>query len=419
MTPDQQERVTIVVLGEIGQSPRMVNHARALLERGAIVDIVAYASAQVTPAWMKQAPELRVIGLPDPFSSLRRQMPRTLFVPFATLRALVQAATLLWALLVTCPRQKLLLVQTPPALPTLAVVVITARLRRARLVIDWHNTSYSLLSLRLSKDHPLVRLVKACESRLGRLAHGHFCVSNAMAEFLESSFGLDRPITLYDRPIKPVSPPTAEQCRALVQRLGESLPAADAQALLDDRLGRPAVVVSASSWTADEDFSLLLDALVQWPATARPVLVVLTGRGPLRHQWETAFRSAVPSKVTIVTTWLSSEDYWSLLQVADLGICLHRSSSGLDLPMKIVDMYAMGLPVCAYDYGPCLRELVDPNDTGLLFTDAAQLFEQLQRLLSDDMELDTFRQALAGRRTEDWDHHWGRVAGPALGFPDN
>ncbi|KAJ1827846.1 mannosyltransferase, partial [Coemansia sp. RSA 2599] len=154
------------------------------------------------------------------------------------------------------------------------------------------------------------------------------------------------------------------------------------------REGRPMLLVSSTSWTADEDFSVLLEALKMYDQAASearnggsrlPSLAVLiTGKGPQRAFYEQQICRLRLKSVCIATAWLPAEDYPLLLGSADLGISLHTSSSGLDLPMKVVDMLGCGTPVCAYGFS-CIRELVNERN-GMVFGSAAELAQQIQGL---------------------------------------
>lgn len=54
---------------------------------------------------------------------------------------------------------------------------------------------------------------------------------------------------------------------------------------------------------------------------------------------------------------------------------------GLDLPMKVVDMFGCGMPVLARRF-ECINELVNENVNGMTFNDSHQLFEQTVSLLT-------------------------------------
>src|SRR4029077_5100988 len=113
-----------------------------------------------------------------------------------------------------------------------------------------------------------------------------------------------------------------------------------------------------------------------------------------------------------------AEEYPRVVAAADLGVSVHRSTSGLDLPMKIADLQGAGVPVCALDYGPGLGEMIRHGDNGLLFRDATELAEQLQRLFGaradDDDLLARLRAGTARAAGTRWHDAWAETAGPVL-----
>ncbi|KAJ1813208.1 mannosyltransferase, partial [Coemansia sp. RSA 2598] len=147
----EAKRIAILVLGDIGRSPRMQYHAISLARAGYLVDFIGYAGSKpMNEVLSAPGVTLRHIRmLPQPTSALR-----ALFFIYAPLKVLYQIWTLFWLLLVSIERPHYILVQNPPAIPTLFVARICAFLVGARLVIDWHNYGHTILALKLGPAHP-------------------------------------------------------------------------------------------------------------------------------------------------------------------------------------------------------------------------------------------------------------------------
>jgi beta-1,4-mannosyltransferase len=268
------------------------------------------------------------------------------------------------------------------------------------------------------------------EKFFGRyLGNANLAVTDAMARELQSpKFGLKTPVyALHDRPAAIFQPiTTAKERKEILLRIAETK--SRANDIVD---GSVRLLVSSTSWTADEDFGILLDALMEYAGArevddesepASPILAIITGKGPQKEAYvgkikELQEAGKLPG-MKVVTAWLSNRDYAALLACADLGVSLHKSSSGVDLPMKVVDMFGAGLPVAAYSKFESFGELVKEGVNGCGFVTAPQLAAVLRRLLSLEgaEELATLKKGAIKEGAKRWDEEWDSVVPDVIGI---
>jgi beta-1,4-mannosyltransferase len=395
----------------------MQYHALRLAVNEDEVDLVGLEGAPLHAA-LTAEPRIRSHRLADRRFKSRASRGRARFLWMSAARASVQAAGLLSTLL-RIARPDVILVQNPPAFPTLAAAWTAARLRGARLVIDWHNLSHTLLAVRLGDGHRAVRALRRSERRWAHRADGHMAVSQALAAWLQREWGV-RAAVVYDRPSALFTKPSLQAADDLWHRLARDL-----------HLGprRIPIVVCPTSWTPDEDFDLLLEALerAERALTSKlgkadggtpDLVVMMTGRGELRADFEKRLSRRDFKRVAVRAAWLEPSEYPTLVGMADAGLCLHQSSSGLDLPMKLADFRGAGVPVAAFDYGPVVTEVLTPGHEGITFGEPGELASLLVALatasLADVPKFAASRTWLASNPPERWEDHWQRQAQDVL-----
>ncbi|CBJ28840.1 Chitobiosyldiphosphodolichol beta-mannosyltransferase, family GT33 [Ectocarpus siliculosus] len=538
------KHVVILVLGDVGRSPRMQYHAMSLASHGVRVTLIGYSGERCISA-VEDSPRVDTSRRFDPPLSgpWGKSLKRRAYLLFAGVKAVALLVRVMYELVLVAGRRgagggavadsggfgdalrpDAILVQNPPSLPGLACVYLACLLRRCAMVLDWHNLGFTMFGC--GPRHPLVWITRRAEGFFGRRATVNLTVSHAMRNWIKENFGVPEGYVVYDQPPEFFRAPTVPERHELFTRLTRTNPDfADAIRALtlaslrgelsaigggggegdgNDRLGhgndgndgtgrphpkkarghsddnsgsgrsnsdsggnrevtevtpppiartppaeweegdpagqertlfttrsadgvyelrrdRPALLVSSTSWTPDEDFSVLLEALrrfdLRTASGASPtlplVMVVVTGKGPDKAKYVARMRAARMSRVAVCTAWLEPEDYPLLLGSADLGICLHTSTSGVDLPMKVVDMFGCGVPVCAVHF-ECLKELVQHGYNGCVFRDSTELALQLEALLDGfprgGSELDGYRSNV--KEVQRWRENWDEYAWP-------
>ncbi|KAM7195306.1 beta-1,4-mannosyltransferase [Naviculisporaceae sp. PSN 640] len=424
--PDsKQVSVHVLVLGDIGRSPRMTYHALSIAKHGGKVNLIGYLESALHPDLINNE-NITITPLPLP-----PQRPSSVpFIIFAPFKVIYQIYHLLILLAYRLSPAQWILVQNPPSIPTLSIASLICYLRNTKLMIDWHNYGWTILSGTRGPNHPLVAISKLYECFFGRLGHFHLTVTAAMARQLRNppyNIPASKPmIPVHDRPAEIFQPLSSLEKKHKTSREAILVRVIDDKTLLQPLLDRSMrLIVSSTSWTPDEDFSILLSALEKYASSTTalpPILAIITGKGPQKEHYLSCIAALTKEgrlpNVIIKTVFLPFEDYAALLAAADLGICLHMSSSGVDLPMKVVDMFGAGLPVAAYSGYESFGELVKEGVNGKGFETAEELAGVLEGLLGEagEKELAVLKKGAVREGERRWDEEWDCTVGVALGF---
>ena len=378
--------VAVLVVGDLNRSPRMLNHCISLTDSFPQINevsLIGYNGGDIRSD-ISTNKKIKQYYIRQGINKFLRKLPKFLFIFVALIKIITQIFSLSW-ILFRIPKFRFLILQNPPGIPSMLICWIICKIRGSKFIIDWHNYGYTILKVN-NRPKFLVNLACRYEKYFGKKSDVNFCVSQAEKRDLKKEFGIDA-VCLPDRPVKGLFKFLNEsEANELYKKYPNELSSLIDCHLPEKKDNKPIVMISSTSWTPDEDFSILLDSFIKTEEMIlesiedkgqknlmnvdkekiKKVLFLITGRGPLRDSFMKKVSEAKLKYFDVKSIWLESDDYPKLLSLVDLGISLHYSSSGIDLPMKVVDMFSGCLPVASIYYDTIV-ELVEENKNGFLF----------------------------------------------------
>ncbi|MCP9259293.1 Chitobiosyldiphosphodolichol beta-mannosyltransferase [Dirofilaria immitis] len=387
------KNATLVVIGDIGRSPRMCYHAKSLADKNYRVQIVGYTDSAIHQS-VQQHPYI---------STTQKYNIDEVRIVRASDRRMQNSQN--------CSDDHGLVANDVPDIRGKRMTRVERAVQAAAVIANKKNVK--LIEKKIFSHAEIYYW----EGYFGRRADLNICVTHAMRKDMFDSWDISA-ATVYDRPpawsFRKLTDEERHKCLLKLINYGREfeffkavnilglqrdcvsgeetlLSYRDNEGKVHLRNDRPLLLVSSTSWTEDEDFGLLLDALREFdniaklsskanPATRLPFITcIITGRGPLRSYYLGRIEHMQLQNVEIFAPWLKAEDYPFLLGCADIGVSLHTSTSGLDLPMKIVDMLGCGLPVIAKRFG-CIGELILDGHNGRLFDTSHELSHIIKSL---------------------------------------
>lgn len=165
----------------------MQYHVKSLLQHDFNVDLIGYGDTKPIPE-ITQNPKCSIQQLVA-FPELN--LPNLLKYLFKSIWQMLS----LFIALFNIRKPDIILCQNPPGIPTLFVCYVYCLLfKRCKHIIDWHNYTYTILSLTndtsSNPQRRIVKLAKWFESYFGRKSSGNLCVTKAMQADLKENWNI-------------------------------------------------------------------------------------------------------------------------------------------------------------------------------------------------------------------------------------
>ena len=373
-------KIGIFVMGDIGRSPRMMNHAIEFAQNiETAVEVIGQRETELPLFFACE--NIRIRTITSKYLKVIKSLPAFIYL---FVRLMIETALLFYHFFIQIkPRYDYIVVQNPPGIPVLMVLFFYRFIFRTKIWVDVHNFGFTLYQ---TKNKILLSALKFIEINSIRFtADRVFVVSQNMSEHLTKEWKVIKPIVLYDKPnyrtfkkmslkekhvfftqFSRFSTNSTESIIAKINQKGE----------MTEQETRPLLFVVSSSWSHDDYFELLIETVKKYSAKVenkRSLLFIMTGAGPLRTQYSRVFSGLNLPKIAFEMHWFKMSDYPKIIGSVDFGISLHNSTSGFDLPIKALDYMACEVPCLAFDYSKTIGELVKHGKNGMLFKNAEEL----------------------------------------------
>lgn len=151
----ENNHACVIVLGDIGRSPRMNYHCLSLAKKGYKVTLIGYQESKQMSE-IDEEKNINIIPLMIYPKFLQigprifQYIIKVIFLSFTLVFSLYQMTTI----------PNFLLVQNPPSIPTLIISFLYVKITQSKLIIDWHNYGFTILALANHAKHPLVKFCK-------------------------------------------------------------------------------------------------------------------------------------------------------------------------------------------------------------------------------------------------------------------